>query len=53
MRQNSTEEARDQIMENIINYTKDPKDDERLLKVLRRQVTGSGMCFEKMTPTTN
>lgn len=53
MRQNSTEEARDQIMENAVNYTKDLKDEERLLKVLSRQVTGSDRCFEKMTPTTN
>lgn len=40
-------------MEKVVNYTKDPKDDERLLKVLSRHMTGSDMCFEKMTLTAN
>lgn len=40
-------------MEKVVNYTKDPKDDERLLKVLSRQMTGSDMCFEKTTLTAN
>lgn len=51
MRQNSTEAARGQITENLVNYIKDPKDDEKPLKVLSRWVTKSDMCFEKITPT--
>lgn len=38
-------------MKNLANYIKDPKDNEKSLKVSSWQVTMSDTCSEKMTPT--
>lgn len=51
MGRSSATEAEDQIMKNLVSYIKDPKDDEKPLKVLSRHVTRSDRCFEKIIPT--
>lgn len=43
--QNSTEGVRDQTMKNLVNYIKDPKGNEKPLRVSSWQVKRLDMCF--------